>query len=192
MSASIGSKEPKDPAGAAVRAAALGSSLGASLIYALFVVPHRPGLPLYVAFLSLFHLLEYWTTARFNERNVNNKCKSSRVLLRYTSTNSAAFLLSSNGLAYWAAQLLGAVEYLLRLHFFPRWPRTPSLYYTCFITGLVLVVGGQTIRSAAMIRAAQSFSHALAYAKKDEHVLVTSGIYQYVGKDLKWRSTDLH
>lgn len=36
-----------------------------------------------------------------------------------------------------------------------------------------------------MIHAAQSFSHALAYAKKEDHVLVTDGIYAYAGKPSK-------
>lgn len=36
---------------------------------------------------------------------------------------------------------------------------------------------GQTIRSAAMIKAGKNFSHVLAYTRKDEHILVTDGLY---------------
>lgn len=61
------------PAGTAVRAACLGCTLGASLTYAIHE-SFPPALPLYIAFLSLFHLLEYWTTAQYNPGNVNNKC----------------------------------------------------------------------------------------------------------------------
>ena len=86
-----------------------------------------------------------------------------------------AFLLSANGTAYWAAQSLGIVEFIVERSFFPDWGR--HLYRTAFFLGLAMVVAGQIIRSTAMIQAAQSFSHSLAYSKKDNHVLVTSGIY---------------
>ena len=65
---------PSDPAGIAVRAAGLGVLLGSSLCYALLIVPTHPELPLYLAIISLFHLLEYWTQAKFNTAKVNNEC----------------------------------------------------------------------------------------------------------------------
>ena len=65
-----------DPAGTAVRAAGLGIVLGASLCYAILVCPANPQLPLYFAILAQFHLLEFWTTAKYNPGKVNNKCVS--------------------------------------------------------------------------------------------------------------------
>jgi protein-S-isoprenylcysteine O-methyltransferase Ste14 len=43
-----------------------------------------------------------------------------------------------------------------------------------------MVVTGQTLRSTAMIHASSNFSHVVAFRKKDDHVLVTDGIYAYV------------
>lgn len=161
--------EVVDYAGTAVRASLLGCTLGFSACLAVTRFSHRPELPLYIACLSLFHIMEFWTTAAYNPRNTSNK----------------SFLLSSNGAAYWAAQLAGVVEYLIEAYLQVPWHRSVSLYRWTFTVGLILVISGQVIRSTAMIHAAQSFSHALAYAKKEDHVLVTDGIYAYAGKPSK-------
>lgn len=150
-----------DPAGTALRASILGCVLGFSLCLISNSWNKRPELPLYVAFLALFHLLEFWTTAKYNQENVTNK----------------SFLLSSNGLAYWAAQLIGIVEYTIEQYANVPWHHSKLIYLWSFRIGLLLILGGQLVRSVAMIQAAQSFSHALAYTKKDEHVLVTHGLY---------------
>lgn len=42
---------------------------------------------------------------------------------------------------------------------------------------MILVVAGQTLRSAAMIHASTNFSHAVAFRKLESHKLVTDGIY---------------
>lgn len=150
-----------DPAGTAVRAALLGCTLGFSICLAVFSYTHRPELSLYIAFLSLFHLLEFWITAAYNPQNVTNE----------------SFLLSSNGVAYWAAQLAGVLEYVVEEHLRVAWHTSVTAARATFYFGLFLVIFGQTIRTVAMIQAAQSFSHALAYSKKEQHILVTTGIY---------------
>jgi protein-S-isoprenylcysteine O-methyltransferase len=43
-----------------------------------------------------------------------------------------------------------------------------------------MVTAGQILRSTAMIHASSNFSHVVAFRKKDDHVLVTDGIYAYV------------
>ena len=162
MSAVSDHSRQHDLAGIALRASLLGFLLGGSLILACTTYIARPQLPLYIVFLAFFHIMEFWTTAQFNVKNAN----------------TASFLLSSNGLAYWAAQAAGVTEYLVICHFFPHLHNS-SRATIAFVVGLLCVVFGQGIRSFAMAQAGQSFSHALAYTKKQEHVLVTGGIYSY-------------
>lgn len=45
---------------------------------------------------------------------------------------------------------------------------------------MFLVALGQVVRSAAMIHANTNFSHAVAYRKREQHRLVTDGIYACV------------
>jgi hypothetical protein len=70
-------RDSNAPDGVAVRAACLGCLLGASMTVAVLVTPTRPFLPLYVASLALFHLLEYWTTARYSPSHAAHSCWSS-------------------------------------------------------------------------------------------------------------------
>lgn len=42
--------------------------------------------------------------------------------------------------------------------------------------GMILVVMGQTVRSLAMITCGESFNHIIQNYKKQNHVLVTSGM----------------
>ncbi|KAL7410363.1 Isoprenylcysteine carboxyl methyltransferase family-domain-containing protein [Mrakia frigida] len=96
-----------------------------------------------------------------------------------------SFLLN-NGHSYHVAHLVGILEYILETRYFPS-TSSSSFYFLTFIRrrqwirylGLLLVVGGQIVRSLAMIHASHSFSHHIAYKKKDDHSLVTTGIYAY-------------
>lgn len=45
------------------------------------------------------------------------------------------------------------------------------------LLGLLLVVIGQVVRSAAMVQAGPSFNHIVQQTQKQEHILVTTGIY---------------
>lgn len=55
----------------------------------------------------------------------------------------------------------------------------PAWKHTQFIqcVGLALILTGQLLRSFAMIHASTNFSHALAYTKREDHTLVTTGVY---------------
>ena len=70
------------------------------------------------------------------------------------------------------------MEYLLERKFW-HVERHQETIRIVSIAGFLLVAIGQVVRSMAMITAAQNFSHALAYSKKEDHVLVTDGIYGY-------------
>lgn len=99
-----------------------------------------------------------------------------------------AFLLQ-NGWNYHAAHLAGLLEFLLEHLFLP--PSQQSSHSTTIATlltrpstltyvGFCLVVFGQHLRSTAMIHASSNFSHQVAHKKRDDHRLVTTGVYAWV------------
>ena len=78
-----------------------------------------------------------------------------------------------NGFEYVAAHAMGVLEYVLESAWAPTWK-----YVWCVqALGAVLIVSGQLLRSFAMIHASTNFSHALAQTKREDHVLVTTGVY---------------
>jgi len=87
-----------------------------------------------------------------------------------------AFLLSSNGVAYNTAHTAAVVEAII------EWWIRPSLkHHTILIAlGLCLIILGQTVRALAMAHAATNFNHHVATMHREGHVLVKTGVYQYV------------
>lgn len=157
-----------------MRAFCLGIALAASVISTcailLFTTSPLWRLPFLLATLSTFHFLEFWTQARYNPH----------------VATTTLFLLTSNGPAYYIAHVAAAIECLLLSHttllsslglrsWFPG-----LLGHTLFVrVGLVMVVGGQTLRSVAMAQAGRSFNHVVQKTRKSDHVLVTTGLYGY-------------
>lgn len=84
-----------------------------------------------------------------------------------------AFLLQ-NGIEYAAAHAFGLLEFLVEGAFVPYWKQVRALQ----VLGVLLLVLGQVVRSLAMVHASTNFSHTVASAKRDDHVLVTHGVYQ--------------
>ena len=131
----------------------------------------------FVATLSIFHYLEFDATARYNPPDAK----------------LSSFLLSSNGSAYNIAHTSALIEFGIRKWlqssqgpscldlpyrlpmFLPTIPHTLPL-----IVGFVLVALGQGVRSAAMAEAGKSFNHVVQSRKKDDHVLVKSGVYRFL------------
>lgn len=109
---------------------------------------------LYSIFLCLFHLGEFFSTCIYNP----------------TVTSSDSFMINQSK-AYTAAALISWVEFTIRIFFFPQ-------YNSQFIfhVGIVLVILGQTCRTVAMATCAESFNHYIQRDKKDNHVLVTTGM----------------
>lgn len=162
--------DPKSPAGVALRAFFLGAAFGISLplIILLLVVYQSPfwRLSFFLLILSLFHVLEFYITARFNP----------------AAATTSAFLLSQNGSAYNVAHTLAFLECALHCYLWPHGglfaPRAvPSLW---LLLGLGLVVVGQTTRTMAMVHAGSNFNHLVQSRKKQGHVLVTGGIYAWL------------
>lgn len=134
--------------------------------------------------LVIFHLLEFIVTAVYAPSRVNPD----------------SFLLR-NGEAYWYAMGTGTAEWLLESYFgcvtLPHWTLylgklpCPLAFFlqslgscteivcVCVCAGLALILFGQTLRSLAMVHAAENFSHIVATSKRDDHKLVTTGVYGY-------------
>mmetsp|Transcript_52234 Transcript_52234/g.111010 ORF Transcript_52234/g.111010 Transcript_52234/m.111010 type:complete len:283 (+) Transcript_52234:68-916(+) len=109
----------------------------------------------YVVVLCAFHLGEFFTTAVFNP-----------------SVTSADSFMVNHSKAYTAAALVSMVEFCVRMTFFPD-RNSPQI----FCLGMAFVAGGQACRSWAMVTCGESFNHYIQRDKKENHVLVTHGIY---------------
>ncbi|TWU75790.1 hypothetical protein ED733_003775 [Metarhizium rileyi] len=153
-------------AGISLRAFALGFTACLGLLSTVLVLALTSSplwrIPFFLCALSTFHFLEFWTTAAANtpEATVH------------------AFLLTANWPAYPIAHMVACVECVLTNVVFPSRGWAPlGLSTVLMLTGLVMVVGGQTVRSVAMLTAGQSFNHTVQTKKADSHTLVTTGVY---------------
>jgi protein-S-isoprenylcysteine O-methyltransferase len=161
---------PKSLSGIATRSFLLGISLAISSVLTLYYLQPSTYTPLwrapfFIATLSLFHYLEFWTTAAYNTREAK----------------VSSFLLSSNGMAYQGAHTFALFELLLSHYFFSsRSWLPPILSLTLLFTGLFLILSGQIIRSMAMRAAGTNFNHIVQSTKSSTHKLVTTGIYSYL------------
>jgi len=114
----------------------------------------------YVTALCTFHLLEFFVTAFYNP-----------------AVTSADSYLVNHSQMYTASALSSWTEFWLRFCFFPT---TGRCCMTLSWIGLVLIVVSQTIRSTAMATAGESFNHYIQTSRKENHALVTHGIYRYL------------
>lgn len=109
----------------------------------------------YTTTLCSFHFLEFFVTAIYNP----------------TQATADSFLVN-HSTAYTAAALTSWTEFWLRFFFLPglnsKWVS---------LVGLLAAVASQFIRSAAMATAGESFNHIIQDVKKQNHVLITHGIY---------------
>lgn len=145
-----------------LQAFTLGLALSFTLSTTLYLATYPSTLwrlPAFFAALSLFHFLEFWTTARFNTPVVK----------------ASSFLLFNNGRAYNIAHSLATLEIIVS-YFLPSYQSLGVNVYT-IIFGTTLVLLGQLTRSLAMAQAGTNFNHVVAHAKSEGHVLVTSGVY---------------
>lgn len=171
--------QPISLSGIASRAFLLGFALSLSSVLSLVLALQgspfwRP--PFFAAALSLFHFLEFWTTARYNTK----------------AAQVSSFLLNQNGSAYTIAHAAAMTESLISCllatyppstflpDFLTPWtlPALPAWVSTLTLTtGLLLVPLGQLVRSLAMVQAGGNFNHIVQARKASSHELVTSGVY---------------
>lgn len=143
----------------------LGITLASGILLTIYLISINSTwwrMPAFVACLSLFHFLEYYTTARYNAPSVK----------------ASSFLLFNNGSAYAAAHTLATIE-IITSHFFPRYQAALVYAPITVAAGLILVIVGQTVRSIAMKQAGTNFNHIVAIERKESHVLVTNGMYAF-------------
>ncbi|KAI0269110.1 ICMT-domain-containing protein [Gloeopeniophorella convolvens] len=117
-----------------------------------------PQFGFFTAAWAAFHWGEYAVTAGWNRGKL-----------------SVDSFLLDNGRMYHLANGLALTEYLVTLYFKPSLKSFPH----ASPLGATLVIFGQFLRSAAMIKAASNFSHSLAFQKLAGHRLVTDGIYAW-------------
>lgn len=158
--------QPKSLSGIALRAFCLGIAFAASAVamVGILLFTHSPAwrVPFFLLAMSTFHFLEFWTTA---ERNT-------------LVASIDSFLLMANWPSYAIAHSAALLECAVVSIVFPSrsWAPFRSGPFLCAV-GLVLVLVGQAVRSAAMLEAGASFNHQVQTRKAGSHTLVTAGIF---------------
>ena len=159
--------ESRSPASIFTRTFILAIIFGSSLALFLYLLLIEPSpfwrLPFFLLALSLFHSLEYYMTARYNP----------------SGATTSAFLLN-NGKEYNIAHCLAFLECGFHLYFLPNYHFPNAIHQLALCIGSILLIGGQYARSAAMKTAGSNFNHIVQSEKKNDHVLVTEGIYRYL------------
>ncbi|KAI2642839.1 Isoprenylcysteine carboxyl methyltransferase family-domain-containing protein [Xylaria nigripes] len=155
--------------GIAIRSFCLGNALALCVVtmFSILLFTSSPlwRIPFFIAALSIFHFLEFWTTAKYNT----------------SVADIESFLLTANWPAYAIAHTAASLECLFTKLLFPN--RAWAPYYSghvLLLVGLILVFVGQTARSLAMIQAGKSFNHTIQREKKDDHELITTGVYSFL------------
>lgn len=112
---------------------------------------------LYIICSSLFYTLEFvWHS-----------------LYHPATLNISAFILFNHSNEFYLALIGGAIEYIIEYLFFSSF----KLFGFVHAIGLLMVIFGQIVRSMAEFTAGSNFTHLVAVQKKNEHRLITHGIY---------------
>jgi protein-S-isoprenylcysteine O-methyltransferase len=162
--------QPRSLSGIALRSFLLGITLCLSSILSLYLLYTSNPLwraPFFLAALSIFHFLEFYTTSLTNTH----------------AAKISSFLLSSNGSAYTIAHTASFTECILSHLFLPKSLQTillPFVHYIILFLGLASIVVGQYVRAGAMLEAGSNFSHLVRHTKAPSHQLVTTGLYSRV------------
>lgn len=109
----------------------------------------------YTLFTSIFHFLEFLTTAWYNP----------------DAADDDSFILRDSDLYY--IYIASVIETVI-VHKFWKYS-TGWLVFGC-----LMVVSGQICRSVAMATAGESFNHYVQRQHTDKHKLVTDGIYRHL------------
>ena len=126
-----------------------------------------------VCFIVVFHLSEFFVTAIYNP-----------------SVVSAESFMVDHSKAYTVAMVTSWVEFWIEYAFVKFLEIDQIIVMPVYMRwiGLVFVMTGQVLRTAAMATCGPSFNHLIQKEKKPNHVLITHGVYSvfrhpsYVGK----------
>ena len=118
----------------------------------------------YIICLCTFHSFEFFITAIYNP----------------TQATSDSYLIN-HSTTYTTAAIMSWMEFWIRFGCVVR--RVPLLHsfhlpHSVSYIGVVVVVTAQCIRSIAMATAGESFNHMIQTSKKQNHTLITNGIYR--------------
>lgn len=156
--------EPYDPAKVNLVEVSIKSwALGAVALLSLssLIVGYGPAvlipLEVYMLFTSSFYMLEFLTTAYFNP----------------CAVDSDSFILNDTDIHI--VSLAAILEYAIRTYFFADYRSS-----IVFITGIIIAICGQFIRTCAMVIALNLFNHQVQRERQKDHRLVTTGVYSVV------------
>ncbi|GAV07865.1 hypothetical protein RvY_17648-2 [Ramazzottius varieornatus] len=110
----------------------------------------------YLVFLAGFHWSEYLSVSIFCPLNLS----------------TSSFMLYHSP-AYVVATVASWVEFTIIQYFWPGFRNISAISYL----GALFCVVGECLRKAAMATASKSFNHVVEDRKREEHQLVTNGIY---------------
>ena len=148
---------------AAIAAHALGIVTGLSTML-ICAAPRHKNFAIYLMLLSSHHMAEYFLTATY----------------RPDTLSFDSFLINHSRL-YQFMIILSWVEYWVEAAFTTyssaSWLKE---WTTLSWIGLLLCLVGFVTRSLAMVTAASNFSHLIEDDKRENHVLVTHGIYRWL------------
>ncbi|KAH8886080.1 ICMT-domain-containing protein [Thozetella sp. PMI_491] len=158
---------PKSIAGIAMRAFCLGIALASSLIALVLVRSRHPSSPhwrlaFYGVTLSTFHFLEFWTTAICNTRDATTKS--------FVPTENIPVYIMAHAFAFLECLVYRVLYWHSGFKPFPGPPISVVL-------GLPLVIGGQLIRTLAIIHAGAAISRSKQSRRRGGRALVTGGVY---------------
>jgi protein-S-isoprenylcysteine O-methyltransferase len=162
----------------ALTAFSLGIVAGGSLVIAII---YFWKLAIFSAGLATFHFLEFYWQSKFHPQSTTHEGKR-RFEREQNLFNffRLAFLLDHSP-EYTTAIVAGMVEMALRSYLASFLAISLGNALRSLLTwcGCLLMLAGLAIRSVAMIQAATNFSHDIRFNLKENHQLVTGGIYRY-------------
>lgn len=188
LAANLVSDSSNEPALLGSICVALGTFLGYGLTAATCELLREPGngsvaVPLFLAFVALFHLVEFLFTAVCHTMDVEFRA----FLLSPVPAGGYSIAMVAALVEFWAEEALLGKSQLL--------PVALRIVLLGVATSLTLV--GQAMRTAALFTARSNFTHLVAYRKEASHRLVQEGVYRwcrhpgYVGWFLWCCSTQL-
>lgn len=151
-------------AGIGLRAFFLGNAAIVGFFFAAQLAYHgshlwRPFL--FLGTLSIFHFLEFYTTAAYN-----------------TPDAKVSSFLLTNGAHYRIAHSVAFLETITTSYFLSGW-QSKVHSRVLVLAGMIMVLMGQVVRSTAMAQAGTNFNHQVQSKKNDGHELVTRGLYAH-------------
>ena len=112
----------------------------------------------YMMAMSFFHWSEYVTTSIFN-----------------SSSLSLDSFLINHSIEYGVAAVASWLEFWIEYYLFPSLKTVRIVFWF----GLMLVVFGEALRKVAMFTAGSNFTHQVQVIKRQDHRLVTTGVYSF-------------